>query len=198
MKLLARSGTKRVEMVSRVSEATVPSADLSVSDVRQLYATHAATLRLALQRLAGPGLDPDDLLHEVFVVALRKSSDLSRAQSHAAWLFGVATRVAATRRRTAFWKRLVGLEHGAAEPVSADSPARTLEQKEAAALVQRALDVLSTAKRETFVLFELQGLSGEETATALGIPLKTVWTRLFHARREFAAEVQRLEREGTR
>lgn len=184
-------------MVSRVSEATVPNADVTVSDVRQLYATHAATLRLALQRLAGPGLDPDDLLHEVFVVALRKSADLSRAHSHAAWLFGVATKVAATRRRTAFWKRLVGLE-GTEELLSAESPARTLEQKEAAALVQRALEVLSTAKREVFVLFELQGLSGDETATALGIPLKTVWTRLFYARREFAAEVQRLEREGTR
>lgn len=182
-------------MTSRVGFAAAGEKAVTVSDVRQLYATHAAPLRLALQRLAGPGLDADDLLQEVFVVALRKSRDLQRADSPVAWLFGVATKVAATRRRAAFWKRLVGLQD-AEDLVSAESPARTLEQKQAAALVQRALGVLSTAKRDVFVLFELQGLSGEETAAALQIPLKTVWTRLFYARREFAAEVRRLEQEA--
>lgn len=174
-------------------EATVAEGRaLTVDDVRGLYAENAAQLRLALQRLAGAGLDPDDLLQEVFVVALRKAHDLGRARSKVAWLFGVATKVAATRRRTAFWKRLVGFEpeHDVA---TAESPARTLEQKEAARLVQRALEVLPTGKRDVFVLFELQGLSGEETAAALGIPLKTVWTRLFYARRAFADEVRRLE-----
>ena len=34
---------------------------------------------------------------------------------------------------------------------------------------------------------------GEEIAAALQIPLKTVWTRLFHARKDFAAELARLE-----
>lgn len=177
------------------TDAASRTSPLGLDDVRRLYVAHAAGLRLTLQRLAGPGLDPDDLVQEVFVVALRKSADLARAQSPAAWLFGVATRVAATRRRTATWKRWLGLD-AAGELASAASPARSLEQKQAAQLVQRALEVLSGAKRDVFVLFELQGLSGEETAQALDIPLKTVWSRLFYARREFAAEVQRLEGPG--
>ena len=41
-----------------------------------------------------------------------------------------------------------------------------------------------------FVLYELEGLQGEEIARALGCPLKTVWTRLFHARRAFAAALE--------
>jgi RNA polymerase sigma-70 factor (ECF subfamily) len=178
-------------MTTRAHPA-VASSELSLNDVHRLYVAHAAGLRLALQRLAGPGLDPEDLLQEVFVVALRKSADLSRAQSPVAWLFGVATRVAATRRRTATWKRWLGLEH-APELASAESPSRTLEQKQASLLVESALQALSAAKRDVFVLFELQGLTGEEIAQALGIPLKTVWSRLFYARREFAAEVNRLE-----
>ncbi|MFZ5439066.1 MAG: RNA polymerase sigma factor [Myxococcota bacterium] len=176
-------------------ESAVGTSELSLSDVHRLYVAHAAGLRLALQRLAGPGLDPEDLLQEVFVVALRKSADLARAQSPVAWLFGVATKVAATRRRTATWKRWLGLEH-APEQASAESPARTLEQKQASRLVERALEVLSAGKRDVFVLYELQGLSGEEISQALGIPLKTVWSRLFYARREFAAEVNRLEGGG--
>ena len=35
------------------------------------------------------------------------------------------------------------------------------------------------------MLYELEGLSGEEIAQLVGCPLKTVWTRLFHARAEF-------------
>jgi RNA polymerase sigma-70 factor, ECF subfamily len=182
-------------LVTAHTEVAAAASALTLDDVRRLYVAHAAGLRLTLQRLAGPGLDPDDLVQEVFVVALRKSSDLAAADSPAAWLFGVAAKVAATRRRSSTWKRWLGLD-SAQELASAESPSRSLEQKQASELVQAALEVLSVAKRDVFVLFELQGLSGNETAQALGIPLKTVWTRLFYARREFAAEVQRLEQHG--
>ncbi|MCC6332821.1 MAG: RNA polymerase sigma factor [Myxococcales bacterium] len=165
--------------------------DMSLDDVRRLYVAHAPALRLTLQRLAGAGLDPDDLVQEVFVVALRKHTELARVSSPVAWLFGVATKVAATRRRTASWRRWLGIEE-AQELSSAESPARTLEQKQASELVQRALGSLSSAKRDVFVLFELQQLSGEEIAQALEIPLKTVWSRLFYARRDFATAVEKL------
>jgi RNA polymerase sigma-70 factor (ECF subfamily) len=174
------------------AQIAVDTSDLSLNDVHRLYVAHAAGLRLALQRLGGDGLDADDLLQEVFVVALRKSAELARADSPVAWLFGVATKVAATRRRTATWKRWLGLD-AAPELASAESPSRTLEQKQASQLVQSALGVLSAKKRDVFVLFELQGLSGEEIAQALELPLKTVWSRLYYARREFAQEVTRLE-----
>jgi RNA polymerase sigma-70 factor (ECF subfamily) len=182
-------------MVNSTAQTAVAATGLSLDEVRRLYVAHAPALRLTLQRLAGNGLDPDDLVQEVFVIALRKSADLSRAQSPTGWLFGVATKVAATRRRTATWRRWLGLE-AAGELSSAECPARTLEQKQASQTVQRALEVLSAAKRDVFVLFELQGLTGEEIAQSLGIPLKTVWSRLFYARREFTAEVERLEKAG--
>ena len=57
--------------------------------------------------------------------------------------------------------------------------------------MQEALAALSDAKRQVFVLFELQGLPGEDIAAALNIPLKTVWSRLFYARKEFAQAVAR-------
>lgn len=53
----------------------------TADDVRLLYLEHAPSLRLTLARLAGSTLDPDDLLQEVFVVAMRKSADLGRADS---------------------------------------------------------------------------------------------------------------------
>jgi len=41
------------------------------------------------------------------------------------------------------------------------------------------------------VLFELQGLTGPEIAEALGCSLKTVWSRLHYARRDFEEWVVR-------
>jgi DNA-directed RNA polymerase specialized sigma24 family protein len=52
-------------------------------------------------------------------------------------------------------------------------------------------------RRSAFVLFELEGLSGEEIARIQSVPVNTVWTRLFHARREFlvlAAKFQKRAR----
>lgn len=175
----------------------VGDAKGSLADVRRLYSTHAPELRLALNRLAGNGVDCDDLLQEVFVVAIRKMSDLALARSEKAWLYGVAVKLAAGQRRRHRIRSWLGLDD-APELTSAESPARTLEQKEASKLLQQALDSLPAAKRDVLVLFELQGLTGDEVAAALDIPVATVWTRLFHARKALQAAVKRLEAKGAR
>jgi RNA polymerase sigma-70 factor (ECF subfamily) len=59
--------------------------------------------------------------------------------------------------------------------------------------LERALAQLSDKKRAVFMLIELEGLSTEEAAKVLEIPAATVRTRLFHARRQLHAA---LEREG--
>jgi len=65
-------------------------------------------------------------------------------------------------------------------------PERALMRKDAQLQVSRILSHMRQKKRDVFVLFELEGLPGEEIARRLRIPVATVWTRLFHARREFA------------
>ena len=175
----------------------VGDAKGSLADVRRLYTTHAPELRLALNRLGGNGVDCDDLLQEVFVVAIRKMSDLAQARSEKAWLYGVAVKLAAGQRRRHHIRRWLGLDD-VPELTSAESPARTLEQKEASKLLQAALDALPAAKRDVLVLFELQGLTGDEVAAALDIPVATVWTRLFHARKALQAAVKRLEAKEAR
>ncbi|MGV3619893.1 MAG: RNA polymerase sigma factor [Archangium sp.] len=162
----------------------------TLDDVRRLYVAHAPELRQALSRLA-PSLDADDLLQELFLIVIDKPDALLRADSPKAWLYGVAVKLAATRTRTSKLRRFFGLSSAEHVTSHVDAPGRTLEQRDAQRAVSAALDSVSAAKRDAFVLFELQGLSGEEVAAALDIPLKTVWTRLFHARREVTAAVER-------
>jgi RNA polymerase sigma-70 factor (ECF subfamily) len=56
--------------------------------------------------------------------------------------------------------------------------------------VERALRLISAPKRITFLMAEVEGLSCPEIATALQIPIGTVWTRLHAARRELRRALQ--------
>jgi RNA polymerase sigma-70 factor (ECF subfamily) len=172
--------------------ATFPGSDAGAADVQGLYAVHAPALRAALRRLTDGRADAEDLLQETFVIALGQPQRLLRADSPRAWLYGIAVKVAAGHRRRAWFKGLLGLEAARDAAHAGRGPEAAAQQRQAERLVQRALEVLSPKKREVFVLFELEGLSGPEIAAAVGCPLKTVWTRLFHARREFAARLQAL------
>jgi DNA-directed RNA polymerase specialized sigma24 family protein len=57
---------------------------------------------------------------------------------------------------------------------------------------------MSEKLRTAFILFEIEGYSGEEIARSQDIPLGTVWTRLYQARKEFWKLVkEQARREGT-
>ena len=173
-----------------------PDLDATPTDeVRALYQAHAGALRTALRRLAGRA-DVDDLLQEVFVVALRRAPALMLAESPKAWLYGVAVNVASSSRRNERLRQFFSLDAAPDFPSEA-SPELDAERRQTATQVHAALHKLSAAKREVLILFELEGLSGQEIAQALGCPLKTVWTRLHHGRRELEARLSTL-RDGGR
>jgi len=168
----------------------VTSFDDVRGEVRALYLEHADALHSALRRLTWAGCDVDDLLQEVFVVAIRRSTVLLLADSPAAWLYGVAVKVAAAARRKHRLREFFHLkvaEQARAEPTGAVD----VEARDTEALVHRALARLSSKKREVLVLFELQGMTGPEIARALGCPLKTVWSRLHYARQDFERQMVR-------
>lgn len=172
---------------------TATDAAPSLTELKTLYDDMAQPLRRALSRLAWHGADVDDLLQEVFIVALKRPDQLLTATSPKAWLYGVAVRVAAAARTRHRVRSFLGLE--SADHIADDkqSPFDDVTTREAKAKVHRALGTLSSKRRDALVLFELEGLTGPEIAEALGIPLKTVWTRLHHARKDFE---QRLIQEG--
>lgn len=70
-----------------------------------------------------------------------------------------------------------------------DSPApdAALARRQLRALIERAVAELPIAFRSVFVLREVEGLSVEETAEALGLQPATVKTRFLRARRQLQA-----------
>jgi RNA polymerase sigma factor (sigma-70 family) len=118
----------------------------------------------------------------------RRSSSSPGADAAVSFLFSTAARMAATARRNARFRHLLGLDH-ARFVADWRTPERIAEQHEASRIVYSVLDQMSEKRRTVFILAEMQGLRGEELARVLGCPASTAATRLHHARREFMARM---------
>jgi RNA polymerase sigma-70 factor (ECF subfamily) len=68
--------------------------------------------------------------------------------------------------------------------VDGADPADVVRRKEIAARVQAALDALPSYHRGVIVMREIEGLSYEEMAEAMGVSKGTIMSRLFHARQK--------------
>ncbi len=170
-------------------------------DIAHLYSEHSTFIRMLLRRLLGPGSEPEDLAHEVFVVAMRKLPDLELGSTEPrVWLAGIAVRLAANARRRSWFRRLVLGELSASDrhQVEWRTPERAAQNTERARRLYALLEELPLKKREAFILYELQGLTCAEIAHALGCPLQTVFSRVDSARRHILQSSGAPPRSGAR
>jgi RNA polymerase sigma-70 factor (ECF subfamily) len=139
----------------------------------------------------------EDLVQEVFLVAHRRGGFVPGPARPTTWLAEIALRVWANARRARKRKpeQLTGSDiedHAGRTPTPEDEAAtRTALER-----VQRCLEVLDDDHRAVFVLFELHGESCDDIAAALGVPVGTVHSRLYYARRRFRAAWDRLSSRG--
>ncbi len=161
--------------------------------LRALYDRHARVVMANARRLGLPAHEVEDVAQEVFSATFR---ELDKIQPGAlsAWLFRLTSnRVNDRFRRRRLWEAF-SRWFGTSEPEDdRDRPDRVALRHDAERRVGRILSRMSHKKRDVFTLFELQELSGEEIAEQLQIPIDTVWTRLHHARIEFAKVARSLE-----
>lgn len=80
----------------------------------------------------------------------------------------------------------------AAEP----TPLQQLEREERKAIVRAAIELLSEDHREIIVLKNFDGCSYAQIAEMLDIPIGTVMSRLYYARRQLKELIERIEVEG--
>ncbi len=169
----------RLGIASRTSE---PSAR-AVDAIDTMYGQHQAKVKRWARRLAGPSSELEDLVHDIFLVALRKRFQFGGQAHIDTWLFSITQRVVRTRLRKNRLRRwLFGQHQTSLVPCGPSTPQRDLEQREESARLYHALDRLSEAYRTTLILYELEELPGEEVARLTGVPGGTVWVRLHRAR----------------
>jgi RNA polymerase sigma-70 factor, ECF subfamily len=168
-------------------------------DLSTIYRTHVRDVARWAERLAGPGFDLPDLVHEVFEIAQRRLPSFRGDSSLSTWLFGITEKVVRHRRRRDRLRHwLVGSANDVARHVPAPGPNQhdQLEKKERIARVYRVLDLLPERDRQILILFELEELSGDQIANLLGIKVGNVWLRMHRARERFLKAFREFEPEG--
>jgi RNA polymerase sigma-70 factor (ECF subfamily) len=146
-------------------------------------------------RMVGDAAEAEDLAQEIFLKAYRGLAGFRGAARFSTWLHSITSHHCLNalearnrqplhhreRERTGGDDRPPRLERLADGEPRADA---LLEQQERARLVQAALARLKNDHRLIVVLRDIQGMSYEAIAEALGIELGTVRSRLHRARME--------------
>ncbi|HEY4395599.1 MAG TPA: RNA polymerase sigma factor [Polyangia bacterium] len=158
-------------------------------DFRAFYDLWFEDVARWIRALGGATADQDDIVQEVFLVVRRRMKDFDGINP-AGWLYRITRRQVRDFRRRAWVKHIFTrrrLEDPDALISGGAGPAADLERKEEQRILATILGKLREERRTAFVLFEIEGLSGDEIARIQSVPLNTVWTRLYHARKEFLA-----------
>ena len=160
-----------------------------VGTVQAIYDHWAPQVERWARRLAGPRLDAEDLLHEIFMVVLRKRDTFRGEAKLSTWLFRITQQVVRWRRRNEALRSLLLGRHAeecAHTRTNVPTPIEDLERRERQARLYAALDRLPEKYRTVLVLHSLEGMSGEAIAALVGLDINAVWVRLHRARAHLA------------
>ena len=141
--------------------------------------------------LVGTREDAMDLSQEAFVRAFRARHTLDPERPFYPWVYAILRRLCFNFLRDARTRRRLMDEEGAAwltdrARASASDPAAALERAEARRRMAQAIDALPAREREVLVLKEFEDLKYREIAELVGVPVGTVMSRLYTARRRLA------------
>jgi RNA polymerase sigma factor (sigma-70 family) len=149
-----------------------------------LFRRHSAMVLGVCRRTLPRVQDAEDACQATFLVLSRKAKSGRWQQSVANWLYLTARRVAGNARIAG--ERRARHEGRAAVPEAA-LPVDHMSGRELLAVLDTELDQLSAAYREPLVLCYLEGLTRDEAATRLGVPLATLKSRLERGRKRLGA-----------
>ncbi|HYP90070.1 MAG TPA: sigma-70 family RNA polymerase sigma factor [Polyangiaceae bacterium] len=172
--------------------ADEPTPPLSVTLVHE---RHGHFVWRTLHRLGVRPPHLDDVYQEVFLVVHRRLRSFNGRAAITTWLYEICFRVVAGYRRKAHFRReRLMPDWSEIESLSsqAPSPEGELVAARQARQLDRLLDTLPLDYRVVFVMFEIEGLSSEQIAESIGVPIGTVHSRLYRARKRFSQALSRL------
>ena len=164
------------------------ASDAERARLERMFAEHHVTVWRSLRRRGLTSDEAADATQETFLIAAGRLSDIQR-DSERAFLIGTARRVAHTLgRKTVRWQLDDDMDQRVANVRDASDDQANVE------LCDRVLGKMNPELAETFVLYEIEGLSSPEIAALLEIPLGSVASRLRRGREQFRNGVSLLER----
>jgi RNA polymerase sigma-70 factor (ECF subfamily) len=148
----------------------------------ELVARWHAPLWQYVRRITDRNEIADELIQETWLRVLRGIPRLQEPARLAPWMFGITRRVVMDRLRQKYRDEVI-LESALEDTRSSADEFDESERRAEVATVLEKLDSLPLSQRELLTLYYLEEFSIEEVAQVLEIPIGTVKSRLFHARK---------------
>jgi RNA polymerase sigma-70 factor, ECF subfamily len=160
-----------------------------------------AVYRFCRWQLGGSRQEAEDATQDALVEAFRSLRRFAGRSRLRTWIFGLARNVCLRRRRAAARSLPASRDAGDEEalraiPDAADDLEALLARHETTERVRREIEGLTPEHRVVVLLREIEGLSYEEIASAVGVPVGTVRSRLHNARAALALSLCALAHEG--
>ncbi len=158
-----------------------PIAPPTPEELRRVVDKHAAAVyRVALSVVRDPAL-AEDVVQETMLKAWRRSPVPRGEEIPRSWLLRVARNTAISLLRTR--REDIRSPDTIPEAPGGPSTPRTVEGRAQLEELWEAMTVLDDDARALIVLKEVDDLSYDEIALTLDLPISTVKTRLFRARK---------------
>jgi RNA polymerase sigma-70 factor (ECF subfamily) len=149
----------------------------------QLAMPHFAKLYNFACWLTQDRVAAEDLVQETYTKALKGFSSFQQGTNFRAWIYRILRNTFLTTE--AGLRATVSLDSDDAvpEPTTTETPESVLFARFEQTAIQKALEELPVNYREMILLCDVEEMSYQEVAQALGIPIGTVMSRLSRARK---------------
>ena len=155
-----------------------------------LFERHRETAYRVAMRITRRHDDALDVVQDGFIRAFQRLGDFQRESGFKTWLLRIVANRALDLLRSRKVRQALPIDGGedSAGPLLAGdeatgAPGRDLEQRELRDRLHAAIQRLPAAQQTVFVLYATGELTYGEIAATLNVPLGTVMSRLYHARR---------------
>lgn len=157
--------------------------------VRLLFMRHHARVYRFVARQTGSDMMADDIANEVFLELWRQAPAFQGRSEVSTWLLGIARfkALSALRKKKEEW---IDEDDAAAIPDTADTPEVAVMKEDKAAALRRMVNALPEEHRTVIDLAYYHAKSVAEIGEILSIPVATVKTRMFYARKKLGEALQ--------
>jgi len=161
--------------------------------VDELLARHQQQVLRFGRQMCGNEEDAREVLQETLLAAFRKLGHFRGESLLSTWLYQIARSFCARSRRRAVGEpaQTEPLEQpeAASVPSDAEPPDDTAHAREMGIMLHDAILALPEGYRDVIVLRDIEGLSAENAARALGVEVGALKSRLHRARAELRARL---------